>query len=306
VRQAAAENGKPVISTFLGLDAAPEALRTTEDDRPGRGSVPSYPSPERAVRAFGRVARHARWRRRDSGVVPELDGVVAEPARRLVEHVVTTSDGGARWLRPHEVDTVLAAFGLVLVPSRVVHGPWEARAAAATLGWPVALRHGDSVRLHLHDDHALADAWDELGLGEGDALVQEMAPRGVDTVFGIQHDRAFGALVSFGIGGLASELLGDRAFAVVPPTTVDAAELIRTPRAAPLLDGYRGTAPVDTAALERVALRLGRLAEDLPEVAELRLAPVVAAASGVYPLSCDIRLARPEARVDGPRRLRGL
>ena len=112
--------------------------------------------------------------------------------------------------------------------------------------------------------------------------------------------------MSFGIGGLASELLGDRAFAVVPPTTVDAAELIRAPRAAPLLDGYRGAPPVDTAALEQVALRLGRLAEDLPEVAELRLAPVVAAASGAYPLSCDIRLTRPEARVDGPRRLRGL
>ena len=307
VREAAAESGKPVISTFLGLDAAPEALRPVAGDQSGRGSVPSYPSPERAVRALGRVARHARWRRRDSGVVPELDGVVAEPARRLVEHVVATSDGGGRWLYPYEVDTVLEAFGLALVPSRGVHGSWEARAAAATLGWPVALRHGDAVRLHLHDDHALVDAWDELGLrDDGDALVQAMAPRGVDTVFGIQHDRAFGAVVSFGIGGLASELLGDRAFAVVPPTTVDAAELIRAPRAAPLLDGYRGAAVVDTAALEDVALRLGRLAEDLPEVVELRLAPVVAAASGTYPLSCEIRLARPEARVDGPRRLRGL
>jgi hypothetical protein len=113
-------------------------------------------------------------------------------------------------------------------------------------------------------------------------------------VFGIQHDQAFGALVPFGIGGPASELLGDRAFAVVPPTTADAgrAHSRAAGRAAP--GRLSGAAAVDTAALEQVALRLGRLAEDLPEVAELRLAPVVAAASAR--IRCPARSAWPGPR----------
>ena len=307
VRAAAAAHGKPVISTFLGLDGVPNGLRVPGADAPGRGSVPSYPSPERAVRALGHAARHARWRRRDPGVVPELAEMDAEPARRLVDHIVSTSPDG-RWLREDEVAAVLAAFGLVLVAARTVHGPWEAQSAAVTLGWPVALRGPNGqVRLHLTDDHALADAWGELGLGEdGAGIIQAMAPRGVDTVFGIRDDPAFGALLWFGVGGLATELLDDRAYAVAPLTGADAAALIDGPRAAPLLHGYGGATPVDVAALREIALRLSRLADDVPEVAELRLAPVVATAGGAHALWAEIRVAPPTARTDGPRRLRGL
>ncbi|MDQ6938260.1 MAG: acetate--CoA ligase family protein, partial [Actinomycetota bacterium] len=200
-----------------------------------------------------------------------------------------------------------------LVPSREVVGPWEARSAAVTLGWPVALRLPSgsgaetSVRLRLGDDHALADAWADLGLDErGRAVVQAMAPRGVDTVFGLQDDPSFGALVSFGVGGVATQLLGDLAYGAVALTDRDAEALIRGPRAAPMLTGYGGAAPADLGALADIALRLSRLADELPEIAQLRLGTVVAAPDGAHILSAGIRVAAPRSRSDGPRRLRGL
>ena len=311
LRDAVRGSGKPVLSTFLGFDGVPRELSEPGDVMPTPGSIPSYPSPERAVRTLSRAMRHAQWRRRDPGPVAVFD-LDVEPARRVVRHVLATTSGG-RALSEEEVGRVLDAFGLSLVPLREVVGPWEAQSAAATLGWPVALRlptqvgTGSAVRLRLSDEHALADAWHDLGLAEdGRAVVQAMAPRGVTTVFGVQDDRSFGALVSFGVGGVATDLLGDRAYAAVPLTTRDADDLIRAPRAAPLLTGYADAPAVDLDALADIASRLSRLADELPEVCELSLGAVVASPSGSHILSAHINVAPPQARADGPRRLRGL
>ena len=162
--------------------------------------------------------------------------------------------------------------------------------------------------MHLEDAEALYEAWASLDLPdlEAQATVQSMVPRGVDTVFGLTDDRSFGALVSFGVGGVATELLGDRAFAVVPLTVEDAEALIAAPKAAPLLSGHRGAPRADTAALAGVAARLSRLADELPEVVTLDLY-AVAAPTGVSVLSAEVLVAPPVTRGDtGPRRMRGL
>ncbi|MEP6852791.1 MAG: GNAT family N-acetyltransferase [bacterium] len=312
LREAVRAAGKPVLTTFLGFDGVPGALAEEGELLPTRGSIPSYPSPERAVRTLARTARHAAWRRRDPGVVPAQAGTDLPAARRVAQHVLATTPGG-RELGEDEVETVLGAVGLHLVPSRGVVGPWEARSAAVTLGWPVALRLPSgsgaetSVRLRLTDEHALADAWADLGLAEdGRAVVQAMAPRGVDTVFGVQDDPSFGALVSFGVGGVATRLLGDLAYAAAPLTDRDADELVRRPRAAPLLTGYAGGPVADLTALAEIALRLSLLADELPEIAQLRLGTVVASVDGAHILSAGIRVAPPPSRADGPRRIGGL
>ena len=133
-----------------------------------------------------------------------------------------------------------------------------------------------------------------------------MAAPGVATVVEVLDDPTFGALVSFGIGGLATELLGDRAYAPVPMTDADAAELVAAPRAAPLLTGYRGSQPVDSASLQDLLVRVSRLAEDLPEVLGLELNPVLVARHGLAVLSASVTAGPPTSRVDpGPRRLQG-
>jgi acyl-CoA synthetase (NDP forming) len=131
-------------------------------------------------------------------------------------------------------------------------------------------------------------------------IVQEQAAPGVATVVQIVDDPSFGALVSFGLGGVATDLLGDRAYRTLPLTDLDAAELVRAPRAWPLLDGYRGSAPADTAALEDLLLRVAQLADDLPEVLELHLEPVIVGPADARHGDRSLVVAGASARVGPP------
>jgi acyl-CoA synthetase (NDP forming)/GNAT superfamily N-acetyltransferase len=127
---------------------------------------------------------------------------------------------------------------------------------------------------------------------------------GVDVVVGVVQEPVFGPLVVFGVGGAAAELLGDRAARLSPLTDADAADMIRGVSAAPLLFGRQGRPPVDTAALAGLLLRVSRLADDLPEVAELELNPVIAHPAGATPLAARIRLSPVQPQDPFLRRLR--
>jgi acyl-CoA synthetase (NDP forming) len=138
-----------------------------------------------------------------------------------------------------------------------------------------------------------------------EVLVQPMASGTVELVAGIVHDPLFGSLVMAGLGGVHTELLGDRAFRLVPVTDLDAGRMWRSLRGAPLLTGYRGAPGVDTAAVEDLLLRVGRLAEELPDVAELDLNPVLAGPDGVVTVDAKLRLAAAADEPDATlRRLR--
>jgi acyl-CoA synthetase (NDP forming) len=163
------------------------------------------------------------------------------------------------------------------------------------------------VRLDIGDETELradvAEMRERLTpLGGGELAVQRMAPLGVATVVRSVEDPLFGPVVSFGLGGDASELLGDVAHRIPPLTDVDVSDLVRSVRAAPRLFGHRGAAPVDVAALEDVIARVSSLADVLPEVAELELNPVVVSAAGAHVLGATIRLAPPPGRSDTGRR----
>jgi len=132
----------------------------------------------------------------------------------------------------------------------------------------------------------------------GGALVQPMAGSGVETIVGIVQDASFGPLVMFGLGGVATDLLGDRGFRLIPVTDRDASELVHSVRAAPLLLGYRGSAPTDVSALEQLILRVGRLADELPEVAEMDLNPVIVSPEGALAVDVKVRLAPVTVRPD--------
>ena len=97
----------------------------------------------------------------------------------------------------------------------------------------------------------------------------------METIVGVVHHPLFGALVMFGMGGIATELMGDTSFRILPVTDLDAADLVRSLRASPLLFGYRGTPPADVATLEDVLQRVARLAGAVPALVELDINPLI-------------------------------
>ena len=305
LRAASVNGATTVISTFLGFDGVPAELAEPGPITPMPGSVPAYPTPERAVRALAHAVRHAQWRNRPIGVVPPLRDADSAGARAFVNAKLAGTTGG-RLLLDGEAATLLGYYGINVVASRAVTGIEAAQATASEFAVPVALKVPGAARVHLVDGAALDEAWASLELADdAHVTVQVMAPRGVDVVLDVHADPSFGSLVSFGIGGVATELLGDRGYAVVPLTDLDAADLLMSPRAAPMLIGYGDAQPANLDSLADLALKLSAMADQLPEIASCSLW-AVAAPGGTHVLAAEIELAPAGARPDaGPRRLRG-
>ncbi|MER5991932.1 bifunctional acetate--CoA ligase family protein/GNAT family N-acetyltransferase [Streptomyces viridosporus] len=285
----------------------------------GTHLIPAYPAAERAVRALAQAVAYAQWRRdaADPGKVPGYEDIDERGAAALIEGLLSRGQGLT--LGGEETCDLLGTYGIHVHRALPAPTPDAAAEAARTLGYPVALkataphlRHRadlGGVRLDLADEEQLRRAYAELtelfgAPQELRPVVQRMAPRGVDTVVRAVIDPAAGAVLSFGLAGAASQLLGDMAHRLIPVTDREATSLVRSIRTAPLLFGWRGSAPVDTPALEELMLRVSRLVHDHPEVVAVTLEPVVVAPHGVSVLGASVRLAPPPARDDlGPRTL---
>jgi acyl-CoA synthetase (NDP forming) len=116
-------------------------------------------------------------------------------------------------------------------------------------------------------------------------VVQRNAPAGVPVRIHGVEDPLFGPVVSFGVSGPATELLGDRAYRIPPMHALDAAEMVRDIKAAPLLFGYRGSDPVDTDSVERLLLSVAQLKNDLPQVRDIDLSLVIVGIAGTTVLT---------------------
>ncbi|MFD5339541.1 bifunctional acetate--CoA ligase family protein/GNAT family N-acetyltransferase [Streptomyces hawaiiensis] len=304
--------------TAPGPAPVEERLPTTEAPE-GARLIPAYPAAERAVRALGQAVTYAQWRRdaADPGKVPEYEDIDEKGAAVLIDGLLTRGQGLT--LGTDETCDLLGHYGVQVHRALPAPAPDAAAEAARTLGYPVALkataphlRHRadlGGVRLDLADEDQLRRAYAELTeqFGAPEELrpvVQRMAPRGVDVVVRAVIDPAAGAVLSFGLAGAASQLLGDTAHRLIPVTDREATSLVRSIRTAPLLFGWRGSAPADTRALEELLLRVSRLVDDHPEVVAVTLEPVVVASHGLSVLGASVRLAPPPARDDlGPRTL---
>ncbi|MER6166060.1 bifunctional acetate--CoA ligase family protein/GNAT family N-acetyltransferase [Streptomyces violaceorubidus] len=299
--------------------AAPAPPQPSVRAPEGSRLIPAYPAAERAVRALGEAVAYAQWRREaaDPGRVPEYEDIDEKGAAEQIAGYLARGQGLT--LGAQETCELLGRYGVRVHRALPAPTPDDATRAARAIGYPVALkataphlRHRadlGGVRLDLADEEQLRRAYAELtelfgAPAELRPVVQGMAPRGVDTVVRAVIDPAAGAVLSFGLAGAATQLLGDMAHRLIPVTDRDATSLIRSVRTAPLLFGWRGSAPVDAAALEELLLRVSRLLDDHPEVAAVTLEPVVVAPRGLSVLGASVRLAPPPARDDlGPRTL---
>jgi len=318
LREVVAGSVKPVVTTFLAAEGIPDSLAVFgADGNPARGSVPSYPGPERAVLALSRAVRYAQWRAR-----PVLDGrtpvdpalLDAERARTLIDAWMNAKPEG-RWLNDGESTELLAAYGVDVAAFRVASGPEDAVAAARDLGFPVAVKAmGEQwrdrsdlvgVRLDVGNADAVRAAYADMAALTGDqaVYVQRMGGKGVNCTIAVQDDPSFGSLISFGLSGVISDLLGYRAYRVLPLSSAD--ELIRAPKAAPLLTGYRGSAAADLPALAALVQRVAVLAEDIRAIRELSCGPILASPEGAVVTAARVRIGPEPSRADrGPRRLR--
>jgi acetyl coenzyme A synthetase (ADP forming)-like protein len=291
---------KPVLGCFVGAEGIPEVLR-------GVVTIPSFTFPESAARALGHAAVRATWLRRPAGSIATFASIDKEGARAIVDTALAREE--RPWLQPEEVSALLRAYGIPQPDGRLVHSPEAAAEACKEIGAPVAVKLVSRTILHKSDvggvhldvgsPEQAADAYRAIaasleahgfdGAMDG-ALVQPMLTGGVECLVGVVSDPIFGPLIAFGSGGTAAEAIGDVAFRVHPLTDVDADELIGSVKVAKLLAGYRGAPAADVPAVREVLLRIAQMVEDIPEVAELDINPVVVRAAGKGAVALDARL----------------
>jgi acetyl coenzyme A synthetase (ADP forming)-like protein len=286
-------SGKPVLATVLSADGTPAVLRSA-------GSrLATFPYPESAARALGLAADRADWLRRPAGRIRTLDGIDVDAARALIR--TATADAEDVWLDPEQTRALLISYGVRVVPQALAATVAEAVSAATELGFPVAVKSSvagahkteqGGIALRLGDAADVAAAAARVGLP---VIVQPMIEGGVELLAGVAQDPVFGPLVAFAPGGVLAELIGGANFRVAPLTDVDAEELVRDGKAGQLVRGFRGAPPADVPALAELLERLGCLAEDLPEVVELDLNPVIARGDGCVAVDARIRVRVREA-----------
>ena len=287
-RAAATAVDKPVLCAFLSAQGAPVSLHSAAD-------VPSFAYPEAAAKALARAVERGEWLRRPAGTVPELERD-RNQAQAVVWEAIETGGG---WLGPGETRRLLESYGLPVVPERLASTPDAAVEAAHELGYPIVLKTAAAgahkteeggVILDLGDDDAVRAGAERIG---GPVLVQPFVRGGAELLAGAVQDPVFGPLVAFGPGGVLAELIGQAQFRLAPLTDLDADELVHSGKAGRLVAGFRGTPPADDGALVDLLLRLSLLAEELPEIAELDLNPVLALPDGCLAVDARVRIAEP-------------
>jgi acyl-CoA synthetase (NDP forming) len=201
-----------------------------------------------------------------------------------------------------------------VAPARIARDADEAARIAGELGYPLVLKvvspdvsHKTDiggVRLGIESEGELRAAYRDIleavGRADGRAridgvLVQRMVDKGTETIVGLSREPLFGPLVMFGLGGIFVEALRDIVFRVAPLTALDARDMLASIRGAAVLQGVRGQKAADRAALERTLCLVGQLAEDLPDIDEMDINPLLALPQGVLALDARVRVRHASA-----------
>ena len=238
-----------------------------------------------------------------AGTVPELENLRVADAQSIIDSFLARMPGGG-WLPAGEADGLLRCYGIPMVEFRRAGDADAAVEAAAGLGGHVVIKAdvpgllhktaAGAVELDLHGADEVRAAMSRLqarfaGRMSG-VLVEPMITGGIETIVGVVQEPVFGPVVVFGLGGVATDVLGDHVARLAPLTGADADDLIHSIRAAPALLGQPGRPAADIGAVRDTLLRVSRLADDLPQVAELDLNPVIARPDGVIAVDARIRV----------------
>ena len=317
VIETAAGRRNNLFTSWVGERTAAEPRRLF-----AKAGIPSYATPNQAVRAFMHMVRYKRNQDLLNEVppsVPEEFSPDAAKARAIIE---TALAAGREWLSEPEAKEVLAAYCIPAVATRIARTAEEAERVARDFAVPCALKilspditHKSDVggvALSLDTPEELREAADAMlrrftktmprARIEGFA-VEPMVRRenAFELIVGMAEDDQFGPVILFGHGGTAAEVIADKALTLAPLNMALARSLIGRTRVAKLLHGYRNQPPAALDAIALTLVKISQLVVDLAEIAELDINPLLADADGVVALDARIRVMR--AHGDGTARL---
>ncbi|MCB9420762.1 MAG: acetate--CoA ligase family protein [Ardenticatenaceae bacterium] len=289
---------KPVVVALMGSTMIQEAVAHFR-----AAQVPEYRFPERAAAALAVLSQRAEWLARPLQEPIQIDDVDKE----TVQAILAANKLSA--LPQSDLHAMLTAYGIPVPPIKLAQTAEEAAQTAQEMGFPVAMKVASpdishksdvgGVRLNLADAAAVAAAFGEMMTGVQAAFpearidgvdIQPMIADGQEVIIGVVRDPQFGLVLMFGSGGVEVEGLKDIAFALAPITQQEAETMLQSTWAGRKLGGYRQIKAGDATAVTDILIRLGQLAADFPQLAEIEINPVRVLAKGAWAIDVRARI----------------
>jgi acetyltransferase len=300
-----AQAGKPLLACWLGGGMVREGR-----DRLSRAGIPTFDSPEAAVRAFLHMVQYRRNQEslyEAPPALPESWTPDTAAARAILERVRAEH---RTLLDEAEAKALLATYGLPVVPTVACASADEAVQQAETMGYPVVLKllsrtitHKSDVggvRLNLPNETAVRGAFEAIrdsvtqaagaSAFSGVTVQPMIRAKGYELILGSSVDAQFGPVILFGAGGVLVEVMHDRAITLPPLNRTLARRLMERTRIFTALQGIRGEKSVNLGELETLLTRFSQLICDFEEIAEIDLNPILASASEIVTLDARVLL----------------
>jgi acetyltransferase len=278
----------PVFTCWMGGKSIARALQVLND-----AGIPTYETPERAVRAFLYMVEYARNMEMLLEVPPKLTKDMKFDTRKAASIMDAGPEG--EFMAESDSKEIIAAYGLPIIRTQTAATEREAAELGRAMGYPLVMKlHSPDITHKTEAGGVLLDLRSEEDLRAGFKRIIESARRympqarikGVtlqpyfsspdyEILLGAKRDPNFGPVILFGMGGIFTEVLKDRALGLPPMNRLLASRLIQETKAYQLLKGYRNRPPADMEALEEMIVRLSQLLIDFPDIAELDMNPVL-------------------------------
>jgi acetyltransferase len=289
---------KPVVTSFMGAESVKRAVEKLKQMK-----IPNYSYPENAVTAYKELAAFSAWQRRATG----KRGTFSMPKDRVRKIIDKALSENRFTLGEEDSRCCLMEYGFVFPRQTFVTDKKAAARESARIGFPVVMKVSSPDVLHKTDlggvitgiqsrkeaERAFVNITTEVKKRMPQALVKgvnvyEMISSGKEVIAGVTHDRTFGHMLMFGLGGIYVEVLKDVSFRIIPVTETDVRDMMQEIKAYSLLKGTRGEGAVDIDAIADALLRLNQLITDFPEIHELDINPLRVKTEGTVALDARI------------------
>ena len=304
----ATKYSQPILCSFIG-----GSLASVGEKKLNEYKIPSFAFPEMAIKTLSLMWQWQNWRNNQGKIDAQKESSQKIDSEKIQTILTTAKDNHQNNLDNFSANEVISSVGISTPSTHPVSDFAQATQLAKELGWPVALKISSPELLHKADvggviiniknEEELKNAWEKISsqintldketLKDAKIQIQKQIIGGVEVIVGVKKDSNFGPVILFGAGGKYAEILKDRNLHLLPIGDFEIKELVQNSKVFTLLNGFRDDPPYNLDKLYETISRLGKLAESMPDIAEIEINPLIITHDGVWAVDSKVVLETP-------------
>lgn len=301
---------QPIFCSFIGGDLTAPGEKILNQFK-----IPSFPYPERAVRAISAMWHWQEWKTKKTTTSQNAKLPLELDLTRAKQILDQVKKENRKILNNSETNELVTSVGIPTPATQIVEDLEQAKAFCQQNSYPVVLKLNSPELLHktevggvitqITTEDELIKAWEILNqkiekLTAAKIQIQKQISGGVEVITGIKVDPHFGPVLLFGAGGKLAEVIEDKNLFLLPTTPKSIKDLVANSKVNKILSGFRGEIPYNLTLLYEMIAHLGKLAENLPEIAEIEINPVIITYDNVWAVDTKVILTEENKSTSTP------